>query len=289
MTHHFHTWQPNPEGAYVCTECDTTSPECINPGHPTENHQAICDPCRAHEQRVLDDIKQALTEYQPRPKTYVSAYTWDVIPVREHRETSAYQLRAVDIPEVLQTWAGMWAENIGELAPKTKITEYLKSRFTWATNNPDTSAWGDYQAEMRALRHLARGAAGLLPQKLDTPCVNCGGTVVQDWATLEWRPRPTGLSDQIRCTTCHTTWPNHVQWQLDNARHLRKLPQLAPGALITMREARIVFPGIPAGTWRQWKHRDTLTPRGADEYGNPLFEVHEINQLAENRKKTRRH
>lgn len=269
-------------GGYQCAHCTQTCERCVNGDHPTGSVQVICRRCLTGEQAVLDDIAAACGYWIPTPHTYVRAVSYDIEPVRAHRSENPGRVTIHDVPPVLASWADMWAEAIGEARPDSAMT-YLAGRFLWAANNQDASAWPAYRREVRSLRHVARRDAGLLPKSMPAPCVHCGGTVVRDWAHPDWSPRGDGLSDQVRCTSCGSTWGNEQRWRHVNKTHLRLLPEACPEALVTMKEARMVWPSVPAGTWRQWAHRNLLTPQGWDLHSEPLYRAGDLAALVQAR------
>lgn len=268
---------------YQCTECEATTPACCDCGRPTGDALTICQRCLSRAARTLDDIDDALRHYIPTPPTYIRAIAYDPERVREHHADTGPSITVGDIPGILAGWAEMWAETNNEPV-NVPARDYLIGRHIWAAQNADKSAWGDYRTEMRALRHVARQAAGLLPKQLAAPCVHCGGTLVRDWADEHWQPLADGLTDRVRCTGCGLTWDSERHVEFANRQHIRDLPETMPDALITYEQARLVWPEVPAGTWRQWAYRDELTPDTWDERGVPLYRVHTLATLT-----TRRH
>lgn len=286
-----HDWTRVSEHEYHCRNCVETTYRCACGDHPTGTAQLICDHCLTREWQVLVDVANALEHYTPTPPTYVKAASYDIEPVREHREDDPTRLTVSDVPDVLASWADMWAEVLGDEV-NVPPAQYLRSRFIWAATNPDASAFHTYRSEVRQLRHVARRAAGLLPKRLPAPCVHCGGTVVRDWATRDWQPLPTGLTDTVRCTSCNITWDNEDRWRHVSATHLRLLPEQHPDTLITMSEARTVWPSIPRQTFYSWARRDMELPpdrqaapiRSWDERGVPLYRVGDLAALVARRR-----
>ena len=131
----------------------------------------------------------------------------------------------------------------------------LKGFHVWAAHNPEASDWRAYLKAMRSLRASARRIAGLLPERIAEPCVMCGGDVVQDWSDGDWMPLETGLSDTVRCTRCGTTWGDRLHWHFTMRNHIVELPAEHPDALVTIEQARMIWPDVPAATWRSWAKR----------------------------------
>lgn len=312
MTQHNHIWTlPDEHGTWTCTDCGDTSPTCVvqrptdhdNIGHPTGiPAQHICDPCHRHEMRVLDDITTALTHWQPQPKSPVPAIRYDRdrttgTPTPSDGPTDGINTPR-DIYTQLQNWADTWAGLRNEPPAVGDITTFLKRHILWAANNAHHSGFHNYRQTVRQLRHAARRIAGLLPKRLHGPCIHCGGRVVQDWADHTWKPRRDGLSDTLRCTRCHLTWPDHETWMFTNRHTLQALPTVRPDALVTLEDARRIFPDVPAGTWRWWVHQDRqriengeearLPEQGKTVRGDALYVLADLNELVEQRRSTNR-
>ena len=300
-----HIWT-HYNGAWSCAECTQTTHTCIvntpvdtEEGHPTRiPGQNICTNCHQHEQTILEHTANALGHWQHQPRSLVPAIRYD----RDKTTGSRTQddrptiTTPTDILDVLWDWAAMWAEARNEHPPThtTQLIDWLKRHIIWAANNPDTSAWNDYHAEARQMRHHARRVAGLLPQKEAGPCAHCGGTIVRDWADNNWQPNSDGLTDTLRCTGCHTTWNNHGTWMENNKAALRLLPNEKPDQLVTIQDAQqTIYPGIPAATWRSWLAQDRKriengqTPRlpqqGTDARGTAIYKISDITALVETR------
>lgn len=306
MTQHNHIWTlPDEHGTWTCTDCGDTSPTCIvekpsdepGEGHPTGiPAQHICPSCVRYEQRVLDDIADALGHWQHQPRSLVPAIRYDRDRIDGSRTDSHRPTINTprDILDVLWLWADMWAETRGEQPPTGDVLPFLKRHLIWAANNPHEAAWNDYRSEMRQMRHAARRVSGLLPKRLAGPCVHCGGQIVQDWADHRWQPSPDGLSDTVRCTGCGLTWAHREAWMYTNGHTLRLTPTFAPDTLVTLDDARKhIFPDVPAATWRKWLQRDReraeageprrIPERGTDIRGNDLYRVGDLATLVEHR------
>lgn len=302
---HTHIWTgPDEHGTWTCVDCGEQAPTCIvqkpsdepGEGHPSLAAQAICNGCLRYEQRVLDDIADALGHWQHQPRSLVPAIRYDrdrTTGTRTENDRPAIT-QPSDVVDVLWSWADMWVEARGEEPLEGAPIAHLKRYILWAANNPTESVWDDYRAEMRQMRHAARRVAGLLPKRLAGPCVHCGGQVVQDWATHNWQPRidpdhpeRSGLSDTIRCTGCGLTWAHREAWMYTNGHTLKLAPTFAPDTLVTIEDARKhIFTDVPAATWRKWIQRDRdreeageprrIPEHGTDVRGNPLYRVADL-------------
>lgn len=291
-----HIWTAPEEGQWTCVACLETTPTCVverpsdDPeGHPTGTALLICQPCLDTEHRTLDDITKALGHWQHQPRSIVPAirYDRDRIHGNSGRGDKPDNIdHPSDIVNVLWSWVDMWSETTGTPASGNPI-DYLKTHTLWAAQNPATSAWDDWRKETRQLRHAARRLSGLLPHRQHGPCVHCGGDIVRDWADNSWQPRVDGLSDELRCTGCGLTWGNHGAWNYTNRHTLQLLPDIKPDALVTIDDARQIFPTIPAPTWRKWRERDTdqqhMPEHGTDVRGRPLYRLADLTALANRR------
>lgn len=300
---HTHIWTvPDEHGVWTCVSCPETSPTCIverpsdepGEGHPTGTSLPICHPCHDTERHVLTDIAAALGHWQHQPRSLVPAIRYD--RDRGARGPAAGPKDGIedpgDVADVLWSWADMWAEARDTTADGNAI-DWLTRHLQWAAGHPQQAAWEDYRAEIRRLRHAARRVAHLLPKRHHGPCVHCGGRIVQDWADEKWRPRPDGLSDQVRCTGCGLTWRSHGAWMYTNRHTLQLLPDIRPDALVTLEDARRIFPHVPPATWRSWLLRDNeradagderrMPQHGTDVRGRALYRLADLTALVEHR------
>lgn len=249
---HTHYWTPAPATAgWACTDCTATCATCGTCAGPTGTERLVCSPCLRHTDRLLDDIDDALSLHTPAPRTPISS-PGNMRLVPGGTGPGAITQPA-DVRAALNTWADAWAEHTGHTLAGT--LDYLKDRHLWAAQNPGDSQWLAYLRDLRRLRHQARRLAGLLPERLPEPCVHCGGTVVQDWADRDWRPLPNGLSDHVRCLGCGMTWGDLALWRFSSRQHIVELPTVRPDSLVTLSQARMLWPAVPAATMRQWAKR----------------------------------
>lgn len=302
--HHQHIWTHH-NGQWTCVDCPETTPTCIvnkpdddENGHPTGiPAQNICPGCIRYEQHVLDDIADALGHWQHQPRSLVPAirYDRDKIDGSRTQDDRPAITKPSDVLDVLWSWADMWVEARGEEPLEGAVLAHLKRYLLWAANNPSDSAWEDYRAEMRQMRHHARRLSGLLPKRLAGPCVHCGGQIVQDWATHNWQPRiddrpeHNGLSDTHRCTGCGLTWAHREAWMYTNGHTLKLAPEFAPDTLVTIEDARKhIFPDVPASTWRTWTDRGDITEHDRNVRGQALYRVGDLHTLVQRRADTAR-
>ena len=247
---HRHEWTQSPAG-WACTTCDQTSATCGTCGRASGSALLLCPSCERRASEVLDGIEHALGLWERTPRSPMRS-PGDMRLVRGGG-TAAEITDPSDIESRMLAWCARWAEHTG--ASNVEPLSYLKSRHLWAAHNPETSDWREYLAAMRRLRASARGLAGLLPQRVAEPCPLCGGVVVQDWSDESWEPLETGLSDIVRCTRCATTWGDRTRWRFTMRHHIVTLPGDHPDALVTLEQARMIWPDVPAATWRSWAKR----------------------------------
>lgn len=253
-TTHSHEWirDERHDGirAWACRECEQTCASCGTCGRPSGSSLLLCPSCERRAAELLDGIGHALDLYEPSPRSVVkSPGNMRLVPAGPPGGIST----AAEIESELWAWVACWTEYTG--ADQAGPLDYLRSRHVWAAHNPEASGWLAYLDAMRTLRAAARRIAGLMPQRLAEPCVHCGGTVVQDWADQSWMPHEDGLSDTVRCMQCGMTWNDRTHWHDATVEHLAALPGLRPASLITLAHARLIWPDVPAGTFRQWAKR----------------------------------
>jgi len=260
---HAHEWVrvEGAEGirAWACTDCDETSATCGTCHRASGSTLLLCARCERQAARVLDDIADALGYCETSPRSLINS-PGDMRLVPGFGETGGVTT-SVDIEGRMLSWVARWTEYAGATAQSA--SDYLRGRHMWAAHHPSESGWLAYLSDMRQLRHQARGLAGLLPKRHPEPCVHCGGQVVQDWADHWWKPLEDGLSDVVRCTGCGTTWGDSAHWLFSTRQHIVDVPAVHPESLVTLAQARMIWPDVPAGTWRQWLFRDqTAWERG---------------------------
>ncbi|MBZ2197264.1 hypothetical protein [Occultella gossypii] len=262
---HQHWWTQGPTGEWVCTDCGETCATCGTCGRATGGALLLCDPCHARERQVLADIEHAIGLYLPSPgRSPYSSARMDAM-----RVAGSKAARVTDpedsIDSTLFGWVALWTEASGD-AQNLGALEYLAGHLLWAAHNPDASRWEAYRKSIRAQRGAARRVAQIAPQPQPAPCIHCGGKVVQDWADHDWNPLKTGLSDVHRCTGCGTTWGDHAHWRFAQRHTIFALPTDDPDRLVTLADARTIFPDVPAGTWRTW------IKRSRDEHARTVAE-----------------
>lgn len=253
--HRTHEWTrvDGAEGicAWACTECTEICATCGTCGRPSGTSLLLCSSCERAAAKVLDDIADALSYYETPPRSLIGS-PGDMRLVPGFSGPTAIQTPA-DIESRMLSWVARWTEHTG--ATQQGASDYLRSHHLWAAHHAEESRWLAYLADMRRLRGQARGVAGLLPKRHPEPCVHCGGTVVQDWADRWWKPLTGGLSDMVRCLGCGTTWRDRAMWLFSTRQHIVDVPAVHPDSLVTLAQARMIWPEVPAGTWRQWAKR----------------------------------
>ena len=255
--HRTHDWKRVEGGegirAWRCAECEATCATCGTCGRPSGTSLLLCRDCERHAERVLEDIEHALGHYlRPDRSLMRSPMAYTLTPPGSGKVLLA---TPADVDGAMWHWVARWTELVGDPS-NIAAAEYLRTHHLWAAHHPEVSDWPEYLKAMRRLRHAARRMAGLLPQRLPEPCVHCGGDVVQDWADEHWDPLEDGLSDTVRCTQCGMTWGDRSRWRFTTRQHIVETPGAHPDALVTLEQARLIWPDVPAATWRQWLKRD---------------------------------
>lgn len=283
-----HYWAEAERG-WQCTECDATCEACIECRRWTGGSLLICDPCVKRTRRLLDDIEVAIALYSPSPASIIPAIRYDRDRIRGDRGEDFDPNRWTwsELHQFLVGWADLWAEEAGK-DRTTPPLEFMRGHILWAAHN-EGSDWDQWRAEMKRALHTAKREAGLLPKRMAAPCAHCGGTVVQTWATKRLEPHPDGLSDEVECLGCGLTWRSAEAYRHLSKTHLQGLPMVRPDALVTIAEAHLVWPDVPAKTWSTWASRAELPdPAGWDERGRAQYRVGDLDALAERRVDTSR-
>lgn len=283
-----HYWTEAERG-WECIECDATCEACIECRRWTGGSLLICDPCVKRTRRLLDDIEVAIALYSPSPASIIPAIRYDKDRISGDRGDDFDPARWTwsELHQFLVGWADLWAEEAGK-DRTTPPLEFMRGHILWAAHN-EGSDWDQWRAEMKRALHTAKREAGLLPKRMAAPCAHCGGTVVQTWATKRLEPHPDGLSDEVECLGCGLTWRSAEAYRHLSKTHLQGLPMVRPDALVTIAEAHLVWPDVPAKTWSTWASRAELPdPAGWDERGRAQYRVGDLDVLAERRVDTSR-
>lgn len=279
---HRHFWTRDDDaGPWACRECAETSETCFECDRWTGSSLLICERCIGRARRILDDIETAMALYQPQPRSAIPAvrYDRDRISGSYAQDYDPLRWTLHDLPEILAGWADHWAEQ-AEAERTLGALDFLRGRILWAAHNRDASDWAQWLTEMRHALVVAKLAAGVLPKRMPAPCALCGGPAVQDWADGQLRPFEDGLADLVRCLGCRTTWTSAAHFGWVSKTHLRELPDKRPEALVTVEQARLVWPDIPVKTWRTWADRDEMPePASWDVRGVPQYRVCDLEPL----------
>ena len=251
--------------AWACSQCAATSAECAQGGHASGSAIPLCRPCQVRVARQIDQLEEYLglaivAEVAKSDMRSPMDYRVQVGGSRIQHESDG----AEGLVEIVLGWVAMWADASG--ATEQGWADYLKGRLIWAATNPEASAWSDFTDEVVRHRAAARGLAGLGPVHLPETCVHCHdlgqrGELVQDRCDDHGKPHPDGLQDEVRCVLCDRRWEDRGAYRLVVRGHLARRAD----GLVTMEQARALWPEVPAATWRDWRRRGNL-PRGAEVY-----------------------
>ena len=282
---HRHYWTPTDDGRYACTDCAETCAECIECLRWSGNSLLICERCVRRVRGLIDDIETAMALYCPPMPSLIPPIRYDRDQITGSRGSDFDPKRWTyhDLPDILEGWADAWADASG--MPRTiGAADYLRGHVLWAAHNRDVSDWDQWLTEMRRILSTAKREAGILPKRLPTPCVHCGGVAVQTWANKRLMPHADGLSDEVTCTGCGLTWRSVGHYAQVSKEHLHRLPEDRPDALVTMDDVSSVWPDIPAKTWRTWFDRGEMPDAASwDVRGRPQYRVGDLHALAQRR------
>lgn len=256
---HEHEWvrDQSAEGirAWACRDCEETSATCGTCGKASGSSLLLCDRCHEHTRRVLDDIAHALSLWEPDPRSLIkSPGSMSLVPQPGARDAGFRT--PDDVEGELLGWVARWTEftapeNVGWLG-------FLGGHLIWAAHNAEVADWKAFLDDTRRLRSAARRIAGILPRFMREPCAHCGGPVVQDRADRHWNPLTGQLPDTVRCLECGRAWDDPLLFTFANRQHIVAAPAEHPDALVTLDQARMIWPDVPAPTWRQWVRRDRV-------------------------------
>lgn len=289
MSEHRHYWT-RPDDAesgdrWACDECVEISESCFRCDRWTGTSLLICDRCVRAVRRVIDHIETALALVQPQPRSPIPAIRYDRDRIRGTLSEDHNPLRwtLADVHQVLIGWADHWAEESG-MARAISAPDYLRGHVLWAAHNREASDWGQWLTEMHHALAVAKREAGILPKRMSSPCVHCGGVAVQDWADKDLRPYDDGLQDEVRCLGCRLTWSSAAHFGQVSKEHLQQLPERQPDTLVTLGEAALVWPDVPTRTWQTWINRGEIPdPVAWDVRGVPQYLVGDLAVLPERR------
>lgn len=281
--HRHHYWTKGDDGRYACDGCPEISEACIECQRWTGNSLLICERCVGRIRGLVDDIETALALYCPPSPSLITPTRYDKDRIRgTGLGEDGARWTIEDVRGMLASWAEMWAEaQDGDVT--IGAAPYLRGHIWWAAHNRADSDWSQWLAEMRTALHVAKREAGLLPKRMPAPCAHCGGVAVQTWAH-RLTPNPDGLSDEVTCLGCHLTWRSAAHYRQLSKQHLQALPGVQPDAIVTLDEARMVWPDVPAGTWRKWASRGELpNPVAWDVRARAQYRVGDLDVLAARR------
>lgn len=252
-----HYWIPTEDDRWACTDCADTCAACIECRRWTGNALLICDGCTARTAALLGDIETAIALHSPAPRSLIPPVRYDRDRIRGSWNEDPMRWTFTDLAPTLTQWADMWAEE-SAMPRRIDAVEYLRGHILWAAHNPVLSDWAQWLAEMRRILHVAKREAGILPKRMPAPCVHCGGIAVQDWADASLAPFTDGLQDEVRCLRCRRTWNSAAHFGQVSKEHLHSMPERFPDTLVTLDEAALVWPEVPARTWQTWLQRGEI-------------------------------
>lgn len=251
MTDHIHDWQPYGSGSYPweCISCDETSAACSVCQGASGGSLLICERCLSRQRALLSSIDRFMTMPGSDRGTRSPMGKFSLVGGRGGSSESGESAE-----DRLQGWAGRWAEHMPNRGQH--VIDYLSGHLIWAVHNQEASGWAEFLSDLPKIRGAARGEAGLAPERHRQRCMHCGGSVVQDRHDKRENPYADGLQDVVRCTGCSMTWGDRSSFQRNVKQHIHELPANHPHRLVTLDQARLIFPDVPSDAWRKWAYRD---------------------------------
>ena len=271
--------------------------DCVTCARPVDAELAICATCLDDAQQIIRDTADLVGQIPETTREVMGlrAIRYDKPPAGNpddgdlpfglnvvYDDPEDTRIRTIRRPEtaldVLHGWAEGWADRRGDTYGN--VFDYLEANSRWAAQHLELGVWRTYLHEARSVRNVIRRLAGLTPVTVPTPCPRCGDRVIQTWDTTE------GLTDQHTCTGCRTTWDGPGPFVREAIETITDLDQASPELLVTIDDARAIYPDLRRGTFNNWLYRDRirdgeprLPQRGATNEGHPLYRLGDINQL----------
>jgi len=284
---------------------------CTNPLITTE--QGACLPCinqiRHHLQGIRDnharlpDAIKTLTgityDHNRRPADDVPVPGGDalvmlaggtantVTSARDGDRTHAQDNHPTDPPSLTPQLAAIeddWRHQLGQ--PPADYEPTISKTIQWLTanvhtiarTNPNLAHDAETLQDLHNRTSIITGTSNA-PQRTGIACFDCGGHLIQRWTD-------DGLDDQIVCQTCDRRY-TYGAVQLARLAKIRTAPEAKPDALVTMAQAKRIFPDARPNTLDVWAHRarstnpDTrakapIQVAGKARDGKPLFRIGDI-------------
>lgn len=256
MTDHHHDWRPSirehDPHEWQCSECSETSATCSVCSGASGGSLLICESCLSRQRALLASIERFMTMPGSDRGTRSPMGKFSIVSGRGGGGGGSSETAE----ERLLGWVARWSEHMPN--PGLSAIDYLNAHLIWAVHNQEASRWPDYLADAPRIRGAARAESGLAPERHRQRCMHCGGHVVQDRHDKRENPYADGLQDVVRCTGCAMTWGDRSAFQRNVKQHIHELPANHPHRLVTLDQARLIFPDVPTDAWRKWAHRDRV-------------------------------
>lgn len=289
---HVHEWIENQSARgdseqWGC-ECGEFSDICHICSEPSGSSLWICEKCLRREETLLDDVTRLRDQWDERDRNREASPMAPKL-VRA-KSAGGESMDFEDVEGEWLAWHGRWSDF---MTPSTEgALADLKRWLTWAVHNPRESGFEAYQADMRRVRASLLRIVGLAPEKVAAQCVWCDGKVVRDRCDARGRAYPDGLRDEVRCTGCGAQWPTEEALRELVQQGLAGLPERAPDALVTLEQARRIWPDVKRNTINQAikrdrdraeKHADhvrAFPQLGRARDGLPLYRIRDLEVVA---------
>lgn len=288
---HVHEWveveSPRGDSETWGCECGDFSDICHVCSGPSGGSLWICEQCLRREETVLDDIVRLVSQWDERDR---------------HREKSPMAPRLVlargggesveieDVMDELGAWRQMWVARSG--MGVGGVIDDLKHLLRWAVHNDHLSGWDEYRRCVRKNKSQMQAIVGLSPDPVAHRCMYCGARVVQDRCDSRGRVHADGRQDEVRCTGCGVVWDDLAAFQIVVRQEIRDLPTTAPDGLVTLDQARRIWPDVKRNTINQAIKRDrdraakdadhalAFPQLGRARDGSPLYRIRDLEVVA---------
>lgn len=127
------------------------------------------------------------------------------------------------------------------------------------------------------------------PEPVGAPCMHCGGRIVRRWRPGSQRAggsddggtrlgrRDEGLSDEMVCEGCGTTWEHEASYRLAQRGALEDLPATSPDLEVTLPDAKRILRGrVQAKTLEARVRRGMVAAVGADVRGSATYRLGDL-------------
>lgn len=171
-----------------------------------------------------------------------------------------------------------------------RCAEYLRRHMTWAAERHELFVEQRELLDWLHTRLEVVTGTSTRPVPVGAPCMHCGGRIVRRWKPGSKREDGTGegstrlgrqdegLSDEMVCEGCGTTWEHDASYRLAQRGALEDLPSTSPDLKVTLADAKRIMKasGVRPNLLALWATRGGITPVGKDRRGQEVYRLGDI-------------